>query len=255
MTTDTDPQDYTHRDDAAWDEMMQRRTASKEAAFLLPFLSPGMSLVDVGCGQGTVTVDLAELLSPGIVRGFDPQVEHIEWARRLAGQRGLTNAGFEVGDIYAPPFEPDSFDCAFAHMVFMHLPAAETALQSLIALVKPGGLIATRDRGSSFHFEGPNAAALGRVHQIVAETTIAISGNANGHAVGEVMNRLCRQAGLEVVHFDADLAVQPAFTREYVLAGPSGQRAIQLGIASQAEIDELRRLWSEWQADPDWSAS
>jgi SAM-dependent methyltransferase len=242
--------DYTLRNDNVWDTMMRRRTALKEAAFVLPFLEGGMSLVDVGCGQGTITLDLAELVSPGIVKGFDPQEEHIARARSLADAKGLA-IDFEVGDIYDPPFERSSFDVCFAHVVFMHLPDPITALRRSIDLIKPGGLIATRDRGSSFHFEGGNASALSRVLDIVVATTNVASGSFYGMAVGEVMNRLCREAGLEVLQLTASLNVQLPKERAFPLAGAFGQRAIQERISIQTELDDLAHEWARWAADPD----
>jgi hypothetical protein len=136
-------------------------------------------------------------------------------------------------------------------MVFMHLSEPEEALRCLVEMVEPGGLIATRDRGSSFHIEGPYAEELARVVQIVADTTNAVSGSRFGHSIGQVMHRLCREAGLQLLQLTADLEIQPAASRSFVLAGPSGQRAIQCGLTTQEELDQLARYWEVWMADPD----
>jgi ubiquinone/menaquinone biosynthesis C-methylase UbiE len=241
---------YSLEDDETWDAMMRNRTAIKEAAFMLPFLKKGQSIVDIGCGQGTITVDLAELVAPGIVAGFDPQAEHIQRARSLAQSRGLSCI-FEVGDVYKPPFAPSSFDIGLAHMVFMHLQDPESALRSVLGLLKPGGLICTRDRGSSYHFEGGNREAMSRVIDIVVATTNAASGSQYGMAVGEVLNRLCREAGLEVLQVTASLNVQRPSERTYPLEGPFGQRAIDSGVSTRSEVDDLAREWDAWAADPD----
>ena len=176
MTGDSNGPAYTHANDEAWSTVMRQRTAAKEAAFLLPYLQPGLSLVDVGCRQGTITADLAEPLSPGQVCGFDSQLEHVIRACRMAERRGLTNVIFRDGNGYEPPFETDSFDVAFAHMVFMHLTDPLEALRKAASLVKPGGLVATRDRGSSFHSEGPHRSQLARVMEIVVATRIRSPG-------------------------------------------------------------------------------
>src|ERR1700677_2184185 len=47
------------------------RTAENSAAYLLPWLRPGLDLLDVGCGPGTITVDLARQVAPGQVVGLD----------------------------------------------------------------------------------------------------------------------------------------------------------------------------------------
>jgi SAM-dependent methyltransferase len=246
------PGGYALRGDRAWDERMQSRQAMKEAGFLIPFLTEGMSIVDVGCGQGTITTDLAEIVAPGLVRGFDLQKEHIEKARTLAKDRGLTNAQFEVGDVYAPPFDKDSCDLAFAHMVFMHLPDPEEALRKVIDLVKPGGLIATKDRGAHNHILGRNSDHVKRASEIASATIDAGSGNPFGMGIGEVMNRLCREAGLDVIQVSASLDVRLASTRtSEPLRGPFGQRAIEAGVTTQAELDEVLRQIEEWRSDPD----
>jgi hypothetical protein len=136
-------------------------------------------------------------------------------------------------------------------MVFMHLPDPRSALRSLMKLVKPGGLVATRDRGSSFHFEGGNTPAMGRVLEIVVATTNAASGSPYGMAVGEVMHRLCREEGMEIVQLTASLDIQLPSSREYVLAGAFGQRALEAGVTTESEQDALGREWARWAADPD----
>ena len=52
-------------------QQLQRRTAAKEAGFLLSHLSAGMHLLDCGCGPGSITVGLAEAVAPGQVVGID----------------------------------------------------------------------------------------------------------------------------------------------------------------------------------------
>ena len=164
---------YALEGDPGWDRFMQARRADVEAAFLLPFLTPEMSIVDVGCGQGTITAGLARAVGTGKARGFDPQRAHIEKARELAANEGLQNLSFEVGDNYDPPFESGSFDVAFTNMVLLHLEDQERALQAMINLEKPGGLIATRERGS--HGSGAGAEAAERMIHVLQSTVNATS--------------------------------------------------------------------------------
>ena len=68
------------------------------------YLRPGMSVLNMGCGPGTITQGLAELVAPGRVVGIDMQPALIERAHALAASRGQTNLRFEVADLYDLPF-------------------------------------------------------------------------------------------------------------------------------------------------------
>ena len=77
------------------------RTANQQAAFVLPYLRPDMTLLDIGCGPGTITIGLAEVVTPGQVIGIDHDYEHIAAARALASERQVTNITFELPGIKA----------------------------------------------------------------------------------------------------------------------------------------------------------
>ncbi len=62
---------YTHGHDDCVLDNHRRRTAANSAGYLLPHLRPGQSLLDVGCGPGTLTADLAVRVAPGEVVAID----------------------------------------------------------------------------------------------------------------------------------------------------------------------------------------
>ena len=105
------------------------RTASKQASFFLPHLTPGMSLLDCGCGPGTITLGLAEHLTDGLVTGIDLDESALAPARASAQQDGISNVGFETGGLYELPFANNSFDAVFSHAVLEHLSEPVAALQ------------------------------------------------------------------------------------------------------------------------------
>lgn len=139
------PEVYTQQANAAFEAELAARTASRDAAFFLPHLRPGMRLLDVGCGPGSITLGLAEAVSPGEVIGVDIQVAQVEHARRRAAVYRVTNLQFQAASIYALPFPDRCFDAAFANGVVMHLAEPVRALAELCRVLRPGGIAAVRD--------------------------------------------------------------------------------------------------------------
>lgn len=74
------------------------RTAENSAGYLLDSLQPGQELLDVGCGPGTITLDLADRVAPGQVVGIDSQSEVIVRADELRKIRGQAN--LEAGRLH-----------------------------------------------------------------------------------------------------------------------------------------------------------
>src|SRR5437879_11110206 len=95
---------YTHGHVPAVVRHHARRTAEEAAAFLLPELRPGMRLLDVGCGSGSITRGLAERLAPGQVIGLDLSHETLAAARQDAAARDLANLPYEQGSGSDLPF-------------------------------------------------------------------------------------------------------------------------------------------------------
>ncbi len=120
---------------------MANRRAATHAAFFLPYLKSGMNLLDCGCGPGTITVGLAQVVNPGHVSGIDVGESQVALAKAQAEREGLENLDFRVGNIYTIPFEAAVFDAVFAHAVIEHLKSPLNAFQEIRRVLKPGGVV------------------------------------------------------------------------------------------------------------------
>jgi ubiquinone/menaquinone biosynthesis C-methylase UbiE len=123
------------------------RTLSNSAQFIRPYLKPGMKVLDVGCGPGSLTVDIAKHIQPGgHVTGVENVPDPLQEARKLAEQEGV-DVTFEVADAVHLPYADDSFDLVFAHQVLQHVAQPVEMLKEMrrVARTGSGGVVACRE--------------------------------------------------------------------------------------------------------------
>ena len=108
---------------------------------------PGDCVLDVGCGTGVVTRDLAQRVGrQGRVVGIDPSTRLIEKALRRAEEEGLKDRiEFRCADGAALPFSDESFDLVVASAVFGHVPNGMEVLKEMVRVARPGGTVLAFD--------------------------------------------------------------------------------------------------------------
>ena len=100
---------------------------------------PGERVLDIGCGFGDTSQQIAAMVGPGgSVLGFDVAERFIERAREEAEQAGLGNVEFAVGDVQVTEFER-SFDYAFSRMGTMFFANPVPAMRNVREALVPGG--------------------------------------------------------------------------------------------------------------------
>ncbi|MFF1646651.1 methyltransferase domain-containing protein [Streptomyces sp. NPDC058240] len=136
---------YTHGHHESVLRSHRWRTAANSAAYLIDELRPGLTVLDVGCGPGTITADLAALVAPGRVTAVDTTEQILSQAAGVAAERGLDNVEFTTADVHALDFPDDSFDVVHAHQVLQHVGDPAQALREMRRVCRPGGIVAARD--------------------------------------------------------------------------------------------------------------
>jgi ubiquinone/menaquinone biosynthesis C-methylase UbiE len=126
------------REQSEMDTYMER-TLDETAPALRPFLGKGNNVLDVGCGPGTITLDVARAVTPGRVVGFDHVEHRIAKARSLAVEQACQNASFEIGDANELPYDDETFDVVYSHTVLHYFWNPEHALSEQKRVLKNGG--------------------------------------------------------------------------------------------------------------------
>lgn len=248
---------YTHGHSEVVVDTHARRTAEREAAFFLPYLRPGMRVLDVGCGPGSITVGLAQAVKPGSVVGVDREASILDLGRTLAAQNGQANVEFREGDLYALPFPDGSFDAAFAHAVLEHLARPADALRELRRVVRVGGVVGLRDVDWGSTARWPADAAINAAMALYARVWRSNGGDPDR---GRQLRGLLLEAGWTPVATSASFNWDgsPEATREFArflarrLRLPRIAGRLQaLGWAEPVEIERLSAGCEAWGARPD----
>jgi len=186
-------------DDEAVD-FFQHRRAATHAGFFLSHLRPGMSLLECGCGPGTITADLAQIVAPGRVVGTDIEGSQIDLARAHAKDKQLHNLSFEVADIYELPFPDGSFDAVFLHGVFEHLKAPSKALAEIRRVLRVGGVVGMRNGDWGGFLFAPAVPRLAQFFELVQGLVVHNGGNPRS---GRDQFAQLRAAGFERIEASA----------------------------------------------------
>lgn len=249
---------YTHGHHESVLKSHTWRTIENSAAYLSPHLEPGLNLLDLGCGPGTITVEFADRVAPGRVVGLDAAAAVIA---KASGDFARPNLEFVVGDAYALPFEDATFDIVHAHQTLQHVADPVAVLREMRRVAKPGGLVAARDVDYAGTIWFPLLPGLDewlalyeRVHR----------SNGGEPDAGRRLKAWAREAGFgEVVTSASVWNFSDATDREWwgsmwearVLQSAFATDALGKSFATQDDLERISRSWREWADDADgWLA-
>ena len=235
------------------------RTAANSAGYLLDSLSPDMKILDVGCGPGTITADLAALVPDGEVIGIDTSEDVLDQARNNADTRGLTNVRFEKGVVHTLKYPDDTFDVVHAHQVLQHCGEPVKALLEMKRVLKAKGVLATRESDLSVSSWCPEYPMLKKWLEIYMQVA---RGNGGDPTAGTKVHAWAHEAGFDRSCIDSSASTWCFTSQEdrtwwghlwadRVLQSDFFHQAVNGGHATVNELQQVSKAWREWSEEPD----
>jgi SAM-dependent methyltransferase len=220
-------------------------------------LEPGHSVLDVGCGPGTISADLAARVAPGSVTGIDLSQEVIELAIRNVAQDEAVNIAFLVDDVYDLHFDDGTFDVVYAHQVLQHLSEPVRALREMRRVLAPGGVVALRDADYGRFTWSPRNPRLVRWMELYHDITKrnGAEADAGRHLVEWVdaagFDRWSASTSTWRFRSDEERAWWGGLWSDRVLQSEFARQGLEFDLTTPAELDEISAAFLEWAADPE----
>ncbi|MFF0141004.1 class I SAM-dependent methyltransferase [Streptomyces sp. NPDC005227] len=237
------------------------RTAANSAAYLLDSLKPHMKILDIGCGPGTITADLAERVPDGHVTGVDHAADILDRARQEAVGRGLRNVDFAVADVHALDFPDETFCVVHAHQVLQHVGDPVQALREMHRVTRPGGFIAVRDADYAAMTWYPAVPGMDEWLDLYRRVARANGGEPDA---GRRLKAWALAAGIPDITSTSstwtyatedERAWWSGLWADRTLASAYAERATGGGHATSEQLREVSDAWRQWgRAEDGWFA-
>ncbi|KAF4592171.1 Methyltransferase type 11 [Ophiocordyceps camponoti-floridani] len=235
------------------------RTAANSAAYLLPHLRQDMRILDVGCGPGTITVDLAGYVPSGHVTGLDRAGRVLDKARALAAERGLTNVDFAEGDANGLEYADGSFDVVVCHQVLQHVRDPVGVLGEMRRVAKTGGLVAARESDYGTMVWHPPVQGMDSWLALYRDVARHNGGEPDA---GRMIHAWARRAGFSPDDIASssstwcytsagDVAWWSGLWAERTVESDFAKAAVGAGLATEAGLQETSEVWRRWGAEED----
>ncbi|GAC1505304.1 MAG: methyltransferase domain-containing protein [Candidatus Dormibacteraceae bacterium] len=248
---------YVHGYEEWTRKWMSQRTAARDLDFLIPHLKPGISVLDCGCGPGSITADLAAIVAPGPVVGIDIEPRQLEAADRLAKERGATNLTFQQASVYSIPFPDASFDVCVAHFVLEHVSDPLRGLREMLRVLRPGGVAAIKDPyypAFTFRPRTPELELFETLSAKVREhngASATYAADLRAYLLEAGFRRTEAQAGLINTAGDESAHVLPMMLTNQVREPAFRDTVLKQGWATETELDAIGAAAQALAARPD----
>lgn len=246
---------YTHGHHESVLRSHRWRTLDNSAHHLLPHLRDGQTVLDVGCGPGTITAELAGRAAHVIA--VEVTTEALSLARTEIEGRGLTNVTFLVSDAQGLDLPDNSVDVVHAHQVLQHVADPVLALREMRRVCRPGGIVAVRDSDYAGFAWWPELPALDRWMTLCQAAATANGGRPQA---GRRLLSWAREAGFADVTASSstwcfatpgDRAYWGGMWADRILQSAMATQLLASGLATLADLQEISRGWHEWTSSED----
>ncbi len=208
-------------------------------------------MLDCGCGPGTISLGLAQAIAPGTVTGIDREASQISIAAENALKGVIANANFQQANIYELPFADESFDAVFSHALFEHLQDPAKALQEILRVLKPGGIIGLRSPDWSGFLIAPTTPEL---DQAMSHYKWLQQQNGGNLEVGRELRALLRQAGFINIKASASYQCYEPLSLIAEYLALQIEVSVNVPQAMEKEAYDLKLMSNalrEWSEHPD----
>lgn len=252
---------YIHGHDESVLRSHKWRTVENSIKFLTPFFASSSTLriLDVGCGPGTITLDIAKTYPHTKVTGLDKSELVLVDAKADAQAANITNLEYITGDIYKLPFDDNTFDVVLSHQTLQHIDNPVKGLSELARVVKPGGTVGVRDAIYETFAYGPRAETDWYERFKHIYKTVAIRNGGQPDA-GAYYLQWAESAGLDMDNVKyttsnwtysspADLEWLGGSWSDRVLKSDFANLAIEIGV-NREELEEISNGWRQLSKTP-----
>jgi SAM-dependent methyltransferase len=274
---------YIGANNAYLADRLAERTLNNSVTYIIPVLDElhdGFTLLDVGCGPGSITIDIARRFPSATVLGIDSGADAIAMARANARKAGVTNVHFEIGNglnlaaasipnsIFDTVVSVDGgFDVVHTHQLHMHVQDATKLMCELRAASKPSeGLVCCRELDHGMVAFWPEKECM---KEFINAIPMMLLGRGQDPYVGRKLFSHALAAGFMRENIEASVGTwvysTPKERREWadVIVGSIQSQETSDQIRNEAEtsgsrgMDMLQVLkeWEDWvQAEDGWYA-
>ncbi len=204
-------------------------------------LEKGMNVIDCACGSGLVTLELAKYVYPGQVLGVDISKDLLIQAEKNKEKSGIENVSFTEGNIYDLNNGVDKFDLAYARFLFQHLEHSEKALENILKVLKPGGILCSVDVDDGFLMLSVAEEEFRKFSSNAAEGQ---EKNGGDRYVGHKLGKYYYDTGFRNIHTGIQVVTSDDIGLENFLDITTGFKLEQIpGEDKQKNLDYLEKIY------------